>query len=74
MRFPDEQVALGGRADDALMTPSQAVSQIETEVVAARRRELRHTALRLVLLVLRTGNHVFQALLAVSRWLPVRAQ
>jgi hypothetical protein len=63
-------MAVGGSADDALMTPSNTASQIDTEVVAARCRERFDTTLRLVLLVLRTGNHGFETLLAIGRWLP----
>src|SRR5579862_26888 len=63
--IPDQQVAVGGGADNALMTASNTSCQIDTEVVAARRRELFDVALRLAFLVLRVGNHGFEALLAI---------
>src|ERR1700678_3876282 len=67
-------MAVGRSADNALMTTSNTPHQIDTEVVAARCRELFDAALRSIYLVLRVGNHGFEALLAIGVWLPVRAQ
>jgi hypothetical protein len=67
-------MAAGRSADDALMTPSNTASQIDAEVVAARCRELLDITLWLVLLILRVGNHSFEAFLAIGRWLAQREE